>query len=106
MSVSLFIPATHCIVYDEEGEPVFHNSIRLLTEIRPCYSENMEPIGGFTVEVIYVIDLEDRTLQIYPSHEDNSDPTSRFRGFLFSGFYESAKKIIELLNMPKDSEIY
>lgn len=107
MSSTLFIPAKYCLVADENGQMRLHESIRVVTNIEPRRDEEHNVIPNeHMLQTDYVIDLDHGSLKIYTSHEDNSDEFSRFRGFIFSGFHGTCRKIIQLLGMPPNTIIY
>lgn len=104
MSSSIFIPLRYVLHHD--GDEIIMNRLISTTTSVDYYrdSDGIPVVGQFVVKTQYVIELSDRTLELFPMYEGPDDDTP-FEGFYFSGFYDSCKEIITVLGMPENTVI-
>ena len=104
MSSSIFIPLRYVLHHD--GDDIIMNRLISTTTSVDYYrdSDGIPVVGQFVVNTRYVIELSDRTLELYPMYE-GSDENTPFQGFHFTGFMDSCREIIRNLGMPEDTPI-
>ena len=104
MSSSIFIPLRYVLHHD--GDEIIMNRLITTTISVDHYREadGIPVVGQFVVKTQYVIELSDRTLELFPMREGPDDDTP-FEGFYFSGFHDSCKEIINVLGMPEGTPI-
>jgi hypothetical protein len=104
MSSSFFIPLRYVLHYD--GDVLILNE-HIQSRVEVDHYRNSSGnivVGQFVMQSIYMVELPDRKLQIYPSR-DGTTEDAPFKGFHFSGFFDSCQEIIKLLGMPLDTPI-
>ncbi len=101
----MFIPLRYVLHHD--GDDIILNG-HITHTVDVDHYRNKDGIivaGLFVVKSRYMIELPDRSLELIPLRE-GPEEDSPFEGFHFTGFIDSCKQIIKMLDMPEDTLIH